>query len=608
MQNKINDVKSDPRQLWRTVNGLLHTPDVTSWYHGGDTLSIASGLSKFFVDKINRVNDSVRNSLRTVLNTLAEPLFTRPATIFTSFDPVMIREVEKLIHAAPSKTSPIDILPIRLFKDCADLFAIPIAHIANRSFSTGTFPHSFKFGLVTPLLKKPNLDTADFKNFRPITNLSTISKILERLALARIKHHLVSSPNFCPHQSAYRTAHSTETAMVKIVDDLLCHINEGSTVALISLDISAAFDTVNHATLLRRLRSEFGVRGKALDWVQSYLSKRSFSVRVGDSTCPSVSVQSGVPQGSVLGPILFTTYISPVGRLVDRCQISYHKYADDTQLYTALKSSPGVNIKRLGDCVEKLQIWFWQNNLLLNPDKSEVAYFGTHQRLRKSTLPLSISLGGKAITVAKTVKILGVKLDEHLTFDEHINEVVRACNYHLRALRHIRCYVTKGIARTVACSIIGSRIDYCNALLYGANKVSLAKLQRVQNNAARVVCNIRRGQQQSADDLLRELHFLPVASRINFKVALLCYKAYKLGQPQYLNSLLAPHAPARDLRSSNQDLLETNVDNHTLKLAHSRFSLAAPAVWNSLPLAVRSAGTVDTFKSRLKTHLFRSAV
>jgi len=333
----------------------------------------------------------------------------------------------------------------------------------------------------------------------------------------------------------------------------------------------------------------------------------SFSIRVGDSTCPAVSVQSGVPQGSVLGPILFTTYISPVGRLVDSCQISYHKYADDTQLYTALKSSPGVNIKRLVECVDKLQIWFWQNNLLLNPDKSEVAYFGTHQRLRKSILPSSISLGGNTITVAKTVKILGVKLDENLTFDEHVNEVVRACNHHLRALRHIRRYVTRDIARTIACSIIGSRIDYCNALLYGANKDSLAKLQRVQNNAARVVCNTRRGQQESAE-LLRELHFLPVASRINFKVALLCFKAFKLGQPSYLNSLLASYTPARNLRSSNQDLLATNTDKHTLKLAHSRFSIAAPAVWNDLPLTVRSADTVDAFKSRLKTHLFRTAV
>src|SRR5664279_672946 len=180
-------------------------------------------------------------------------------------------------------------------------------------------------------------------------------------------------------------------------------------------------------------------------------------------------------------------------------------------------------------------------------------------------------------------------------------------NVTCRALRHIRRYVTRDIARTIACSIIGSRIDYCNALLYGANKDSLAKLQRVQNNAARVVCNTRRGQQESAE-LLRELHFLPVASRINFKVALLCFKAFKLGQPSYLNSLLASYTPARNLRSSNQDLLATNTDKHTLKLAHSRFSIAAPAVWNDLPLTVRSADTVDAFKSRLKTHLFRTAV
>ena len=160
-----------------------------------------------------------------------------------------------------------------------------------------------------PLLKKPSLDVTDFKNFRPITNLTTVSKILERLALARLKPHVVSSPNFNPLQSAYRVAHSTETAMVKIVDDILALVDSSSAVALIGLDISVAFDTVSHSKLLARLETEFGIEGAALGWIDSYLLNRTFFVHVGDSLSAVVALSSGVSQGSVLGPILFTGYV-----------------------------------------------------------------------------------------------------------------------------------------------------------------------------------------------------------------------------------------------------------------------------------------------------------
>jgi len=180
-----------------------------------------------------------------------------------------------------------------------------IAHLANRSFIVGRIPTLLKVGLVTTLLKHPGLDTSDYKNFRPIINLTTDSKIFERLALALLKPHIVSSPNYCPLQSEYRSAHSTETALVKMVDDILGCMDSGSVAVVLGLDISAAFDTVFHQTLLGRLELEFGIHGVS-------------------------------PEGSVLGPILFTTYIAPIGRLIEQHGMHYHKYADDTQLYTSL--------------------------------------------------------------------------------------------------------------------------------------------------------------------------------------------------------------------------------------------------------------------------------
>ena len=461
-----------------------------------------------------------------------------------------------------------------------------------------------KSGIVTPLLKKPGLDVSDFKNFRPITNLSTVSKLLERLALSRLKPHIAACPNFCPLQSAYRGSHSTETALVKIVDDILAASDSGSVVALIGLDISAAFDTISHATLLRRLESEFGISGTVLQWIASYLSDRSVCVSLGSSKSAAVTVRSGVPQGSVLGPILFTTYIAPVGRLIEKHGLFYHKYADDTQLYTALCHSAGSGLECLSRCTHELQLWYWSNDLLLNPDKSEVTFFGTRPRLQRTSLPTHVTVAGSSVAVSDVLKSLGVKLDSMLTFDAHVNDVVRSCNYHIRALRHLHSLLSRDTANTIACSIVGSRLDYCNSLLFGAAQKTLDKLQRVQNNLARIVCDVGR-RDAHTQTLLCHLHWLPIRRRIDFKVATLCYKAHRLGQPPYLSSTLHRYVPSRLLRSSGSDRL----DQPTSKTVNAdrRFSVAGPRLWNSLPLSVKSADTVDTFKLRLKSHLFIAA-
>ena len=163
-----------------------------------------------------------------------------------------------------------------------------------------------KKGQVTPLLKKPGLDTADFQNFRPITNLTTISKIIERLALQRLRPYLASSLNYYILQSAFFTDRSAETALLKIVDDIRGHIDGGSVVPLVSLGISAAFDMVDHNLLLERPSVEFGVTGAARDWIASYLRSRTFFVRIGRSSSSIRSSNAGVPQGSVIGPVCLT--------------------------------------------------------------------------------------------------------------------------------------------------------------------------------------------------------------------------------------------------------------------------------------------------------------
>ena len=217
-----------------------------------------------------------------------------------------------MIQLAPNRTSPQDIIPTPLMKLCKDEISAVICHLANISCASGHFPTSLRTGLMTPLLKKPGLDVDDYKNYSPVTNLSIFSKILERLALARLKPHITSSANYCPLQSAYLQLHSTETALVKIVDDVLAAMDRGHAVTVVGLQMSSAFDAICHHTLIDRLQSDFGVTCTCLQWITSYLSERSSSVRVNFAASESVSAHFDVPQGSVLGPVLFTVYVAPV--------------------------------------------------------------------------------------------------------------------------------------------------------------------------------------------------------------------------------------------------------------------------------------------------------
>ena len=188
-------------------------------------------------------------------------------------------------------------------------------------------------------MKKPCLDPDDPASYRPISNLNTISKIIERLVLTRIIAHVSSSPSVDCLQSAYRRFHSTETALLKVTDDIYKAFNDGQSLLLVALDMSAAFDCINHGTLLNRLQHTFGVSGKAFDWFRSYLHRRTAFVKFNSSSSSCNDLAAGVPQGSSLGPVLFSLYVAPLAELIKSLGVHYHQYADDTQLYIAISKN-----------------------------------------------------------------------------------------------------------------------------------------------------------------------------------------------------------------------------------------------------------------------------
>ena len=398
-----------------------------------------------------------------------------------------------------------------VLKKCADVFPPSLAHLANLSFAASVFSSSFKLGHVVPLLKKPGSDEHDPSNYRPIMNLVKISKILERLVLARLQPHIHSSRNFSPFQSAYRRSYSTETALLMVVN---VSMEARSCSVLISLDISAAFDTIHIDLLLQRLVSDFGIVGTASTWLRSYLIGRACYVAIGDCKSDVWTCDSGVPQGSVLWPLLFSAYVSPLSRILDQFEIKLHQYADDTQLYTKVQSTDPSQLQSLSDCVGALTYWFLSNGPQLNSGKSEAMIFGTRPGLEKLDRPQSFFIGGDSIAVKDKLKILGFHLDPLLSMDDHVKRTVRACNYHIRALRHVRKSLTLEVTRTIVHCLVTACLDYCNALLLGTTKSNIAKLQQVQCDLAQVV--LQAPWRTSSKPFLEQLHWLPIQERVIF--------------------------------------------------------------------------------------------
>ena len=244
-------------------------------------------------------------------------------------------------------------------------------------FAVGLAVLHFKQALVTPLIKKKTRCRNEFKNYRPISNLSFLSKILEKIVAKRLNAHIEEHLLSNHVQSAYKRFHSTETALLKIHNDIICNMDNSKVTALTLLDLSAAFDTIDHATLLKRLHGHFGISGTVLQWFKSYISNRQQRVHIDWSfSCPQ-DLHFGVQQGSVLGPFLFCLSTTSISKIITTHDVSHHMYADDTQVYIELSQSYiHKSISSLSDCLTDISLWMKSSKLKLNSDKT-VYYWHT---------------------------------------------------------------------------------------------------------------------------------------------------------------------------------------------------------------------------------------
>lgn len=587
---------NNARALFTTVDRLTNPPVSVA----PELLSAraCNEFSTFFTDKILKIRQSLSPSTLGPEHLQAScPTKLAPYTM-TQFNRINHKILEDIIEHLKSSSCCLDILPTNFFKRVYDCLASDLLLITNTSLLSGIFPQALKTAVIKPLLKKNNLDVSQMNNYRPISNLPFLSKIIEKAIFQQLNAFLARSNCFDVFQSGFRPHHSTETALVKVLSDIHLNTDCGKISVLVLLDLSAAFDTVDHNILLDRLQNWVGLSGTALNWFESYLKDRDYFVSLGNYTSERTQMTCGVPQGSILGPLLFNIYMLPLAQILQN-DICYHSYADDTQIYITITPGDYGPIQALSNCIDQINDWMCQNFLQLNKDKTEIIVFGAKEERLKVCAQLQLAM----LKTTDQARNLGVVMDSDLNFNSHMKMITKSAYYHLKNISRVRGLMSQQDLEKLVHAFIFSRLDYCNSIFTGLPKKSIRKLQLIQNAAARVLTKTKK--MDHITPVLRSLHWLPVCQRIDFKVLLLVYKALNGLGPKYISDLLIFYEPSRSLRSSGAGLL--TVPRVRTKHGEAAFSFYAPHIWNKLPESCRSAETLTTFKSRLKTFMFAAA-
>ena len=529
-------------------------------------------------------------------------LQSNPAIKPFLFSPVSLSEVRKHVLSIKSDATGFDNISRRMILLTLNSILPVLCHIYNFSLSCDEFPDVWRHAVVIPIPKVPN--PASFSNYRPISILPFLSKVLERIVHEQIYLFLHNNNILSPFQSGFRPGHSTVTALNKVCDDIRYGFEHQQVTLLVLLDFSNAFNTVDFDVLLAILRS-INFSSKATEWFSSYLHGRRQSIKLDGKASSICCINAGVPQGSVLSPLLFSIFINT---LTQHISSSYHLYADDLQIYTtaAIRDIPNA-INKINSDLQIISSWSKSFGLSINPNKSQVCIFGSSKQLAKLRTPLpSIFYDNVCLEVSESVKNLGIRMDGTFCWSPHVSELSRKVFSTIGRLRRWKNVLPLKTKISLAHALLLPILDYADSCYLDLSQQLLNKLERLQNLIIRFIFGLRKHDHVS--QYRSQLKWLPIEYRRNLHALTLLYAILsKPVTPSYLKDrfkfLGSDTLHSQNLRSRHNYILEIPLCR--TKCYSDSFTVKTVKLWNELPLEVRRSQSTGIFKRRLKQYYLK---
>ena len=589
--NKLENNKDTSRLLWQTINTIIghkgKIKDPNEVIDKGHKIQDPGEIAEVFNNYFINVGPNLASKIPAVTEKFSQYIQSNTSqSLF--FNPTNTHEILEIVRLLKtSKSSGYDELSVHLIKQIIHYIVSPLTHIFNLSLSSGIFPDSLKIARVIPIYKKD--DPAQIINYRPISLLPSISKILEKIAYKRLYSFLNINNILIPNQYGFRKNYSTDYAILKLIDEITDSLSKRN----IFMDLSKAFDTIDHNILIQKLKA-YGVRGKALSWFEDYLRNRRQFVSFKSKTSSVSTVKCGVPQGSILGPLLFLIYINDI---VNATPLLTHiLFADDTNIFYSHKD---INTLIITVNLElaKLSCWFKCNKLSLNIRKTNYIYFKNLHS--KDVLHNDISIDGMIIVEKNSTKFLGITIDSSLTWGSHIDNICILASRAVGILYKMKYCLPKKSLFMLYNSLILSHLSYCNIAWGNCNKTKLNVLLLLQKKALRICTQSHF--LANSDPIFHRLKTLKINDIHTLQTAIFMFKFSKNILPPAFQNLFTYNTDIHSYPTRHSS--DLHLSNPKILIAHRSTRHYGPDIWNSLPDNIKHSASLYSFKALLKKYL-----
>ena len=594
--NQLALYKHDMQNTWKVLKQAMNISknksEITEIHFNDTIVDDVGNMANIFNKYFASIGKNLAEVIPPSTKHFSEYLGTQnSSSIFLA--PTYREEILDIVSNLNNKKSPgHDDINNFILKGVISSIIDPLVHIFNLSLSSGQVPAGMKIAKVIPLFK--NGDKLSVNNYRPISLLSTLSKVLEKIIYIRTIKFLKLHNIFSNFQFGFREKHSTIHALLNFIDKVAHAIDKFSHLVGIFLDFSKAFDTIDHEILLYKL-SHYGVRGKALEWFRSYLSNRQQYVFLNGHASSMQDIKFGVPQGSLLGPLLFIIYINDFCRSSD--VLSFILFADDSNLFFS-HNNPYTLVSTINAELDKVTQWIRANKLSLNLQKTKYMVFSNSL----NTLPINIVFDNTPLENVSHTKFLGLIVDNKLSWKYHIDKICKTISRNIGIINKLKFHFPPSTLLTLYSSLILPYLNYGILAWGNTQQTSLNRLLLLQKKSLRIIYNSAIC--SHADPLFIDSKLLKIGDLYQFNLGQFMYNYNRETLPHVFNDMFPKNQSIHSYPTRRSN--ELHLPLCRTVFAQNTFIYNGPKLWNSLNDDIKASPSLNTFKNKLKSFLLKS--